>query len=57
MSDERATIWVCIACGKTAEDPYQFRDVSCFMNKQECYTDSLKYDEYGRVTHADAVQR
>lgn len=54
------TIWVCGACGKTAEDRYGIEgeksrgwDESCMMNAVLCMKDSLEYDG-GRVIKADA---
>lgn len=38
---ERKKIWVCGACGRTAESPYDFTDVSCSMNATLCYVDKL----------------
>lgn len=43
MSD-RDIVWVCQACGKTQEDPYDFKDPACFMNSIACYRDKLKFD-------------
>lgn len=41
----RKKVWVCGACGRTAESPYGFSDVSCAMNATLCYEDKLEYRE------------
>lgn len=56
MSD-RATVWICSACGRLAEARRFFRDTSCATNAVECYADSVTYHELatGRVKGARAV--
>lgn len=49
------TIYVCPACGKTADKPTDFSDVSCAVNAVLCRKDSLVYDN-DRVIKAEAVE-
>jgi len=46
---EREKVWVCGACGRTAESPYDFSDVSCSMSATLCYKDKLEYREDSEV--------
>lgn len=46
--------WVCGACGRTAKNKLDFRDVSCAVNAFECLTESVVYDESGFVIIAEA---
>jgi len=46
---EREKVWVCGACGRTADSPYDFTDVSCSMNATLCYVDKLVYREEGNL--------
>ena len=36
--------WICTACSKTENTPYDFRDVSCAANCIQVYEEKLDYD-------------
>ena len=50
-----AGIYVCGACGKTAENTIDFSDVSCAVNAVLCDPESLVYED-GKVIKADAIK-
>jgi hypothetical protein len=52
----KPTVYVCHACGKTANETIDFSDVSCAVNAVLCYKESLVY-ENGRVVQARAVEQ
>ena len=63
MSDETAapgTIFVCGVCGKTSPTRYGLDtrgwDASCMMHAVLCTESTLKREEDGKVTWADAVK-
>lgn len=41
--------WLCPHCGRTADDPHDFSDVSCAMNAVQCYTESFVKRDDGTV--------
>lgn len=60
-------VWICGACGKTSPTKYGFDaanknvgqpgwDESCMMNSVLCLTSSIKRNDEGRITYADAVK-
>lgn len=61
MTTERATIWVCTACGKRSHDRNGEKkidrgwDVSCMMHAVLCYADTYKRGADNGVT-ASAVK-
>lgn len=50
MTEQRTTIWVCLACGKRSADRYGEHavnrgwDESCMLNAALCYVDALTMD-------------
>lgn len=50
-------IWICRACGKSGKDRTRINDESCFLNAVLCLEASIKRNEKGRITHADAVPK
>lgn len=52
---KRATVFVCLACGKRSKDRYgvvpisRGWDESCMLNARECYVDALTVEWNGRV--------
>lgn len=52
---KRATVFVCLACGKRSKDRYGVApisrgwDESCMLNARECYVDALTVEWSGRV--------
>ena len=55
MTDERPTLWVCGACGKTGDARDTIGDEACYMWGNLCYLDSLVYDQLGNLRGAQAV--
>jgi transposase-like protein len=55
VENTRETIYVCPACGKTANDTIDFSDVSCAINAVLCYKDTLECSMDGRVIKVDAA--
>lgn len=53
------TIWVCAACGRDAatRDELWERDAACGTHAVECYAESVKRRENGRVYEAEAFIR
>ena len=42
MNKERKVVWMCGACGRTAEKRMDFLDGSCYLNARLVYEDSIK---------------
>ena len=54
------TVWVCSACGKTAQNRIEGSpgwDESCFLRAVLCEADSLVIDIDGRIRNAKLVER
>lgn len=47
--------WLCGACGRTSKNPYDFSDVSCFMNSVLVTEATIERDEEGRIIAAVVV--
>lgn len=48
-------VYVCAACGKTASNKEDFKDVSCYIYAVLCKQESFVY-ENGLVIKADAIK-
>lgn len=51
----RATVWVCPACGKTAEKRAGLLDSSCYLKAVKVWADTVVRDERGLVAKAEAA--
>lgn len=53
--EERKEIWICQACGKSADQRDKVGDESCYLNAVKCWADSIVRDETGKIKSAEAV--
>ena len=52
---ERRTLWVCGACGNTAQKRDSFKESSCRTWAELCYEDTFKFDDHGQLIFAEAA--
>lgn len=43
-------IYVCGACGRTADEVNEFRDVSCAVNAVKCHREKREHPKTGEMT-------
>ena len=44
-------IYVCGACGRTADEPENFSDVSCAVNAVKCHKDKREHPDTGQMMY------